>query len=301
MERADRVAHADVEGVLAGTDAEGESAPAEEHLARVARELLGASPPCEVAVPEVEVQRLALARELVVEEVDLQRAVGAEHLQRAARKGLAERHVELRRAAFRDESRGPTVVEHLPRVQLTGAELRGARTAHGAKEVLQLAERVHGLLEDDVARRAEHPVRVVAGVELAQRHGEGHLHVLDAADLAGAYPSHQALEGRVEDVVVVDAEGQPTLVRELREGLRVRRRERDRLLDEDTDPELQELPCELHVQVRRHREVRDLDPETGQVCDPCDGVFRAELLGGGFRAGNAHVADRRQFDVRRAA
>jgi len=83
-----------------------------------------------------------------------------------------------------------------------------------ADQRLHLPQRMHGGLEHDVARLAEHPVRVVAGVELCQGHTERDLHVLDAPDLARGDALEQPRERRMVDVVVVRSNGEP-------EGLRL--------------------------------------------------------------------------------
>src|SRR3954470_12413663 len=99
---------------------------------------------------------------MVVKEIGLERTVAADHLQRAAREALTEREVDLRRAALARRVDRPAVVEHLAGIELARAEQARVRALHASDERVHLAHGMDGLLEHDVARRAEHPVREVA-------------------------------------------------------------------------------------------------------------------------------------------
>jgi len=95
--------------------------------------------------------------------------------------------VKLDRAALAAPSDPPALVEGLSGLQLARRERTRVHFERSADEFDQLRERMRRLLEHDVARLAEHPVRDVARVELAQRHGQAHAHVLDAPALAGLH------------------------------------------------------------------------------------------------------------------
>ena len=290
VEGLDRLLHPDEEGVLPGAEAEGEHRPVLQDLPRVLARLLGALRARQVAVPEVEPEGLLLAAELVVEEVGLEGAVAAEDLDGRAREGLAEGHVELGGPALGVEAGAPALDEGLAGVELGGLELVDRGALHRAEQVLELAEGVDRLLEDDVARRAEHPVAVVPRVELAEGNRESHLDVLDAPDLAGLDALHHAGEAGVEHVVVVHAEGE-ALGGGARQRARVVGAEGDGLLGEDADARLQQGPGEGHVQVGRDRQVRDVDAEARELGEVGHRVGRAEAPGGRLGPGLVHVAD----------
>src|SRR6185295_7094282 len=101
-----------------------------------------AAPPAgQEGVPELEPGRLLLAAERVVLQVGLQRAVRAEHLDRAAREALTEGQVELRRAARADGRHRPAVDEALARVQLARREQAGLGALHAAEQLVHLPQR----------------------------------------------------------------------------------------------------------------------------------------------------------------
>ena len=286
-----RLAHADEERILAAPEPEREAHPIEEHAPAVATQRSAAPAAGQEAVPEVEPERLALAGQRVVEQVDLERTVAADDLHGVAREALPEGQVDLRRAVLALGRDRPAVVEHLPGVQLARREQRGRGRTHLADQGVHLAQRVDGLLEDDVARGAEHPMREVARVELHQRHREGDLDVLDLADAAGPDLFHHAREGRVEEVVVVDRERQaqaPGLGLELRTFFAV---EDERLLDEDADAQIQDLVHDALVEVGRHQHVRHLDADLLETRELVDRVRDAVPLGGRTRAVEVGVDD----------
>ena len=166
----------------------------------------------------------------------------------------------------------------------------------GADQRMELRQRMRRLLEHDVLRGAEHPVREVAGVELRERHREAGPHVLDPAQPSGPHMVEQAGEGGVPDVVVVHSQRQ---VQAIGQGLqlpRVGAGERHRLLDQDADPHLQQLPGHLDVEVRRHQDVGDVD--SGELGDRADGDRHPPLAGGGAGPLEIGVTHRHQLDSR---
>ncbi len=66
------------------------------------------------------------------------------------------------------------------------------------------------MLEDDVARSAEHPVIEASGVQLPEGHAPSGLNMFEASDVACGEPLFKPPKGRVEAVVVVHSEGEPT-------------------------------------------------------------------------------------------
>ena len=230
-------------------------------------------------------------------EVGLGRAVRAQHLQGPAGEPLAEGEVDLGRPAVAAGRHQPAVVEDLPGVELARAQDGGLRLPDGADQGMELRERVRRLLEDDVLGGAEHPVREVPGVELRERHREADPHVLDPAHPSGPHVVEQAGEGGVPDVVVVHSQGQVQAIGQRLQLPRVGAGERHRLLDQDADPHLQQLPGHLDVEVRRHQDVGDVDP--GELGDRADGDRHPPLAGGGAGPLEVGVAYRHQLDPRR--
>ncbi len=119
-------------------------------------------------------------------------------------------------------------------------------------------------------------MRVVARVELRQRHGERHLHVLDAPDLARVDARHEPREGRMVDVVVVHADHEAERGGFRGEQPRVLRRQRQRFLGEDRDAHVEQLQDESDVRLGRRQEMRDVDVERRQLVDGTQRAVDAE-------------------------
>ena len=179
-----------------------------------------------------------------MKEVRLQRAVRAQDLEGAAGECGTEREVELDGGLLAPAGHEPAAVEGLTGTQLTGLEDVGLHLLDRTHELDQLGDGVGRLLEDDVPRLAEHPVGEVVGVQLAQGDRECDANVVDPSDLTGADPLHEASEGGVVDVVVVDRQGQVALGRERTQLLDLTSGECEGLLHEHTDPALEQAACE---------------------------------------------------------
>ncbi len=137
------------------------------------------------------------------------RAVEAEDLDGAAGEGGAEGEIDLGRGALAAGGDQEALVERPSGRQLAGLEERRGGRQDRPRQRVHLAHRVRPLLEEDVLRGAEHPVREVAGGELGERHREAELDVLDTADPPRAHLAQQAREGGVEDLLWLTPSGRP--------------------------------------------------------------------------------------------
>ncbi len=231
-------------------------------------------------------------------EVGLGRAVRAQHFEGPAVEALAEGEVDLGRPLLAPGGHQPAVVEGLARQQLAAAEDRRLRLLDPADQGMELGKGVGSSLEDDVLRRAEHPVGEVAGFELGEGHREADPHVLDAAHPPGAHPRQQADEGGVIEVVVVDPQGEPPAFGEALQFERLDAGEGRGLLQEDADPHLQEPAGHGHVEVRRHQDVGHVDPQGGQLVHGGHGRGHPPLAGGGAGPLAIGIAEGRQLHLR---
>src|SRR4051794_6517530 len=100
----------------------------------------------------------------------------------------------------------------------------------------------------------------VVPVQLRQRHAPADLDVLDTSDATLAHAIAEPGEGRMEDVVVVDAEREAAAIREALQLARIPAAQDHRLLQEDADAELQQPLRYRQVVVGRNQYVREIHP-----------------------------------------
>src|SRR5205809_822699 len=108
--------------MLTGSPASRSFATVRRPMKPVAPSTTTSSAPGQETVPEVEVDRLGLARHGIVEEIRLERTVAADRLQRAAREALPEGQIELHRAALAAAGDREAVDEDLARSELARAQ-----------------------------------------------------------------------------------------------------------------------------------------------------------------------------------
>jgi hypothetical protein len=144
-------------------------------------------------------------------------------------------------------------------------------------------------------------VREVARIELTQRHREADAHVLDPPDLTGAHAREQALERGMEHGVVIDGERHVARCGERTELGSLGRGERQRLLDEHADAQVEELARDGDVQRGRHQHVGDVDPQRLELGELRDGVGHAVPPRRGLGAREVGIAHGDQLDSARRA
>src|SRR5258705_517925 len=138
--------------------------------------------------------------------VDGDGPVRAEPAQEAPGEGAPEREGERRRPALGGERELPGVVKEDARREFDRRRRHRRDVAARSEQLDELRERVRRLLEDDVLRRAEHPMGEVAALELAQRDREAGEDVVGHPELSSRNNTLTREEAGMKGLVLVHAE-----------------------------------------------------------------------------------------------
>ena len=198
VERGDRARHGGEEGVDPGAQPELVAGRAQQCHAALAQELEAEARTAHPAVDRLVPPAGQLEGEAAVDEVEPGEpvAAGTEELPGWGRR--AERELELRGAGRTGEGQSPIGDEPSARGQPPRSAGSRILEPQRPQQRVEQRERMDRLLEQEIERRAEHPVVEPTGLELAERQGEQPGHVPQPTEAAGFEDRAQAQEARVE-------------------------------------------------------------------------------------------------------